>query len=45
MGANYDFKGYATRYNRRCSDGRTIRNGAFKDMDGKKVPLCLEPST
>lgn len=39
MGANYDFKGYATRYNRRCSDGRTIRNGAFKDMDGKKVPL------
>lgn len=39
MGANYDFRGYATRYNRRCSDGRTIRNGAFKDMDGKKVPL------
>ena len=35
----YDFCGYATRNNLRCSDGRTIRRDAFKDCDGKKVPL------
>lgn len=35
----YDFSGWATRYNLRCSDGRTIRKGAFKDCDGKKVQL------
>ena len=35
----YDFSGYATRNDIRCSDGRTIRKDAFKDNDGKKVPL------
>ena len=35
----YDFKGWATRYNVLCSDGRTILPGAFKDQDGAKVPL------
>lgn len=35
----YDFCGYATRNNLRCSDGRTIMNGAFKECDGRKVPL------
>ena len=35
----YDFSGYATRNNLRCSDGRTILRDAFKDDDGKKVPL------
>ena len=35
----YDFSGYATKYNLKCEDGRTIRNDAFKDMDGKTVPL------
>lgn len=35
----YDFSGWATKHNIRCEDGRTIRNGAFKDDDGKKVPL------
>src|SRR5574344_198267 len=35
----YDFGGYATRNNLRCSDGRTIRKNAFKDCDGKIVPL------
>ena len=35
----YDFSGYATKNDLRCSDGRTIRKNAFKDNDGKKVPL------
>ena len=35
----WDFSGYATRTNIRCSDGRTILNHAFDDCDGKKVPL------
>lgn len=34
-----DFSGWATRYNIKCTDGRTIMNNAFKDCDGKKVPL------
>lgn len=36
---NYDFAGWATRYNIKCTDGRTIMHNAFKDCDGKKVPL------
>lgn len=36
---NYDFCGYATRNDIRCSDGRTIRHNAFKECNGKKVPL------
>jgi HK97 family phage prohead protease len=39
MARQYDFSGYATRTNLRCSDGRTIMKDAFKDCDGKKVPL------
>ena len=39
MSRNYDFAGYATRTNRRCSDGRTILKDAFKDNDGQTVPL------
>lgn len=35
----YDFSGWATRNNIRCSDGRTILRDAFKDNDGQKVPL------
>lgn len=34
-----DFSGWATRVNRRCSDGRTIMKDAFKDCDGETVPL------
>lgn len=33
------FSGYATRNDLLCSDGRTIRKDAFKDMDGQEVPL------
>lgn len=35
----YDFSGYATKHDIRCSDGRTIRKGAFKENDGTTVPL------
>lgn len=34
-----DFGGYATRNDLLCSDGLTIRSGAFKHNDGAKVPL------
>lgn len=35
----YDFSGWATRHNLRCSDGRVILKDAFKKNDGQKVPL------
>ena len=35
----YDFCGWATRNDMKCSDGRTIRSGAFKHNDGRTVPL------
>ena len=38
----YDFSGYATRNDLKCSDGRTIRAGAFKECDGKVVPLVWQ---
>ena len=34
-----DFSGWATRNNLLCSDGRVILKDAFKDCDGKTVPL------
>lgn len=39
---NYDFGGYATKNDLRCSDGRTIRRNAFKDCDGQTVPLVYQ---
>lgn len=36
---DYDFSGWATRSNIKCSDGRTIMNDAFKENNGQKVPL------
>lgn len=36
---NYDFSGWATRNDLKCSDGRIIRKDAFKANDGQKVPL------
>lgn len=38
----FDFGGYATKNDLRCSDGRIIRNGAFKDCDGSVVPLVWQ---
>ena len=35
----YDFSGWATRNNIKCSDGRTILRDAFKHNDGQTVPL------
>ena len=37
--SKYDFSGWATKNDLRCSDGRTIRRDAFKDNDGQTVPL------
>lgn len=39
MDSKYDFSGYATRNDLLCGDGRTIRKNAFKDCDGRTVPL------
>lgn len=36
----YDFRGWATKNNLLCTDGRTIRENAFAKQDGTKVPLC-----
>ena len=35
----YDFSGWATRNNLKCSDGRVILKDAFKSNDGETVPL------
>ena len=35
----YDFSGWATVNDMLCADGRTIKHGAFKECDGKIVPL------
>lgn len=39
MPETYDFQGWATKNNVRCSDGRTILKDAFKECSGKEVPL------
>lgn len=39
MDNDFDFGGWATRANLLCSDGRIIRENAFEECDGKKVPL------
>lgn len=37
-----DFSGWATKNDLRCSDGRTIRAGAFKHQDKMQVPLVWQ---
>jgi hypothetical protein len=44
MEHNYDFSGWATKNDLKCSDGRTIRHNAFKDCDGIEVPLVWNHS-
>lgn len=39
MDNNFDFCGWATRNDLKCSDGRVIRRDAFKHNDGQQVPL------
>lgn len=42
MRPKFDFGGWATKNDLRCSDGRTIRKDAFKDNDGQTVPLVWQ---
>lgn len=35
----YDCEGYVTRYGVKCTDGATIRQGAFADQNGARVPV------
>lgn len=39
MGKKFDFGGWATKNNLKCSDGRVIIKDAFKHNDGQTVPL------
>ena len=39
MGEKYDFSGWATKNDLTCSDGRIIRQDAFKDQNGEIVPM------
>ncbi len=39
MNEKFDFGGWATRNDIKCSDGVTIRRDAFIDQDGAQVPL------
>lgn len=39
MDGKFDFSGWATRNDLKCSDGRIIRKDAFKHCDGMRVPL------
>ena len=39
MAKKYDFSGWATKANLLCTDGRIIDEQAFKECDGKRVPL------
>ena len=40
--AEHDFSGYATKVGLKCSDGLTIKHGAFRGDDGRKVPLVWQ---
>lgn len=42
MDNNYDICGWATKFNVKCADGRTIRPGAFRECNGTKVPLVWQ---
>lgn len=38
----FDFSGYATKNDLKCTDGRVIRRGAFRENDGDTVPLVWQ---
>ena len=42
MGKTFDFSGYATKNDLKCTDGRTILKDAFKHQDGAQVPLVWQ---
>ena len=37
-----DFSGWATKFGIKCTDGRTILEGAFADDEGRKVPIVWQ---
>ena len=42
MPKNFDFSGYATKHDVKCSDGRTIKKDSFKHQHGETVPLVWQ---
>ena len=40
--SKFDFSGYATKNDLKCSDGRTIKQDAFKEDNGTIVPLVWQ---
>lgn len=42
MREEFDFAGWVTKNDILCADGRTIRDGAFKENDGQTVPLVYQ---
>ena len=42
MNNKFDFAGWATKNDILCADGRTIRDGAFRENDGQTVPLVYQ---
>jgi hypothetical protein len=40
--SDFDFSGWVTKNDLKCSDGRTIRKDAFKENDGTRVPLVYQ---
>ena len=42
MSKERDYGGWATRFNIKCADGRTILPGAFDECDGQTVPLVWD---
>lgn len=40
----FDFSGYVTKTGLKCTDGRVIQHGAFKECNGTKVPLVWQHS-
>jgi hypothetical protein len=37
-----DFSGWASKYGLKCTDGRTIEQGAFEHQDGDRIPLVWQ---
>lgn len=42
MSKKFDFSGYATKVDLKCSDGRVIKKDAFSHNDGQTVPLVWQ---